>query len=296
MYKKILLLCGLFMFEPACFAQDYLLGTTFPKTYDDLSFEEKNRHDTDGYKAYAEKNAYGSVKLQATDSQENTAQYPQDELAFQRVIENDASNKPKLRKPGGCFKKVADSGRRFIPPLVNNQRVYWWIGGSRMVGMTINGVIGKADDAVLAYTGKGHKWFTEGVKEKNEKPSISMLKSCLTAGDVVIFGFGANDIKSYDKYIATYRQLMSEYPGVTFRFLSVNPVCDSKTKYLKNAAIEKFNEKLQDAFAENFVDTYSKIKHLVTADSTDSEGLHYRGDVGEKIEQIVYNTVMDSID
>ena len=62
---------------------------------------------------------------------------------------------------------------------------------------------------------------------------------------------------------------MSKYPNITFKIVSVNPVCDS-TARLKNTKIETF----------------------VNESNTDSEGLHYRGG---GIEQTIYDTVMRSV-
>jgi len=188
-----------------------------------------------------------------------------------------------------CFVKDTRDNKRFVPPTAAAERVYWWVGDSRFTGMYINGVIGKkSNEAVVAFAGRGHKWLTS----EPAPTGLSLLKSCLRDGDVVVLGLGANDIGEYDSYISTYRQLMSEYPNVTFRVLSVNPVCDTKTKYLKNSHIETFNAKLKSAFANNFLDTYSTLKSRVNAGNTDGEGLHY---VGDGIEKTVYDAVMSSV-
>ena len=210
-----------------------------------------------------------------------------------QTAENNNSSNTSTAQPtsnvarGTCFTKDVQGAKRFIPPQAKNERVYWWVGDSRFTGMYINGVIGKKNnEAVVAFAGRGHQWFT-----KTPTPTgISLLKSCLRDGDVVILGLGANDIKLYDTYISTYRQLMSEYPNVIFKVLSVNPVCDSKAK-LKNSSIETFNAKLKAAFSANFVDTYSKLKPIVNEGNTDREGLHYRGG---GIEKLVYDTVMSN--
>lgn len=154
--------------------------------------------------------------------------------------------------------------------------------------MYINGIIGRRNnEAVVAHAGRGHTWLTSSPTPTG----ISLLESCLKAGDVVILNLGANDTSKYNAYISTYRSLMSAHPNVTFKIVSVNPVYDGKAR-LKNSTIETFNTNLKNAFPGNFIDTYSIIKPRVNANNTDSEGLHYRGD---GIEQTIYDTIMRSI-
>lgn len=230
-------------------------------------------------------NVVNTATVAPTDQTVNTATNTT-ATTVQTTQTNNASNVSNAPR-GTCFTKDVQGAKRFIPPLAKNERVYWWVGDSRFTGMYINGVIGKKNnEAVVAFAGRGHQWFT-----KTPTPTgISLLKSCLRDGDVVILGLGANDIKAYDSYISTYRQLMSEHPNIVFKVVSVNPVCDSKAK-LKNSSIETFNAKLKAAFSANFVDTYSKLKPIVNEGNTDSEGLHYRGG---GIEKLVYDTIMSN--
>ncbi len=187
-----------------------------------------------------------------------------------------------------CFTKDTSGAKRYIPPRVNSERTYWWVGDSRFTGMYINGIIGrKPNEAVVAHAGRGHQWLTQSPTPTG----ISLLTNCLRNGDVVILNLGANDIWKHSSYISTYRNLMSQYPNVTFRVLSVNPVYDGKAR-LKNEQIETFNTNLKNAFPGKFIDTYSRVKPMVTASNTDGEGLHYRGG---NIEQTIYNTVMASV-
>lgn len=207
------------------------------------------------------------------------------------VSGNGAANPPQQssgKARAKCFSKNETGARRFIPPKVATERAYWWVGDSRFVGMYINKVIGHKDnEAVVAFGAQGHAWFTS----KEPPTGISLLETCLRDGDVVILNLGANDIVKYDSYISTYRGLMSKYPNVVFKILSVNPVCDSKA-ILKNSNIETFNSHLKSAFPGSFIDTYSILKGRVNAQNTDSEGLHYRGG---GIEQTIYDTVMKAV-
>lgn len=223
------------------------------------------------------------------NTQQHTPERPQEPPQHQNPQVPQTPQQPQNNSERGiCFTKDIQNPKRYIPPRVTNARAYWWVGDSRFTGMYINGVIGrKNDEAVVAHAGRGHEWFT-----KTPTPTgMSLLETCLRDGDVVILNLGANDIWKHDSYISTYRNLMSNYPNVTFKIVSVNPVCDSKAR-LKNTKIETFNTHIKNAFPSNFIDTYSIVKPRVNESNTDSEGLHYRGG---GIEQTIYDTVMHSV-
>ena len=297
--------------------------TGFPKTMNDVSFQKRMEYATAGYKPYQDAVEYQQIN---TESEETYLQrMEQRKQMFDPKIEvpqNIENNTPAVMTVGAgsainestphninavvsgnenaqnqqqnsgvrsvCFSKDTKSPKRFIPPTAGDGIVYWWVGDSRFTGMYINGVIGRQpNEAVVAQAGKGLEWFTTSPRPTGR----SLLDSCLRAGDVVILNLGANDIWKYDKYISTYKELMSAYPNVIFKIVSVNPVYDGKAK-LKNAKIETFNNRLRTVFPHNYVDTYSIVKPYVTANTTDSEGLHYRGG---GIEQKIYDTVMQSV-
>lgn len=179
---------------------------------------------------------------------------------------------------------------RYIRPKdMNAEPVYWWVGDSRTVGMYNNGIIGRGKDneGVIAYVGQGLTWF--------ENTARQTLSTCLCPGDVVILALGANDIDWHNRYENTYRDLISKNPNITFKIVSVNPVCDSKTKNLDNSDITRFNTAISNAFPNNYIDTYTVVKsnHPNMYDCTDGEGLHYHSQCN--IEQTVYNTVMQAV-
>ena len=176
--------------------------------------------------------------------------------------------------------------RVYKPPVDGAAKTIWWIGDSRTVGMSNNGVINPANnEAVLAKVSMGHTWLVN--------TALPKLKTCISDGDAVILALGANDIDWYSKYIKTYGNLRDKYKRVDFYVVSVNPVVDSKTKYLDNDAIVTFNENMKQAFQDIYIDTYSKVEGMVTPDCTDNAGLHYHAICN--IEKTVYQTVMDTI-
>lgn len=302
----------------------------FPKSTADITVSQSMDLHSDGYLTYKDAPAYHQINISAPVSQtqqpiqgttssnsapavapvhiqeqnNNNTNISQQSPSNNPVVENPSNENPPAQQQqqqqqqpqqpqsnlerGTCFSRDTTGAKRYIPPRVTNARAYWWVGDSRFTGMYINGVIGrKNNEAVVAHAGRGHEWFT-----KTPTPTgMSLLETCLRDGDVVILNLGANDIWKHDSYISTYRNLMSNYPNVTFKIVSVNPVCDSKAR-LKNTKIETFNTHIKNAFPNNFIDTYSIVKPRVNESNTDSEGLHYRGG---GIEQTIYDTVMHSV-
>lgn len=194
-----------------------------------------------------------------------------------------------------CFTRETGSDRRgyayrYIPPTeLNAEPVYWWVGDSRTVGMYENGIIGRNTDneGVIAYVGQGLKWFQNTAWPK--------LSPCLCPGDVVILALGANDIDQPNQYKKTYSKLISDNPNITFKIVSVNPVCDSKTANLDNSDITSFNSTISSEFSVNYIDTYTVLRNsqIDMCGCTDGEGLHYR--LNCNIERTVYDTVMQAV-
>ncbi|MBQ9066318.1 MAG: hypothetical protein IJ133_02150, partial [Clostridia bacterium] len=79
--------------------------------------------------------------------------------------------------------------------------------------------------------------------------------------------------------------------GARVYFVSVNPVNDSKTKYVKNAQIESYNRSVRSSLSSNvtYVDTYSSLYYQIAFDDsmTDSEGLHYYSATYKSIYQML---------
>lgn len=175
--------------------------------------------------------------------------------------------------------------RVYKGPQNRSANAIWWVGDSRTVGMYNNGIIAGENEAVLAKTAMGHDWLNG--------TALPKLRTCLCDGDTVILALGANDIWRHGTYIDTYQSLIGEKAGVTFWIVSVNPVSDGKTRYLKNSDIDTFNNRMLNAFADKYIDTYSVVASLIRDDCTDREGLHYEPSCG--IEQKVYDTVMNKV-
>ena len=119
----------------------------------------------------------------------------------------------------------------------------------------------------LAEVGSGYSWYSTKalpklVKMLNENPAAT-----------VILNHGINDLGNIDQYIASYQWLIRVYPNTKFVIMSVNPVNRKLYKgYAKPANITVFNQKMQAAFPNNFVNTY---QYLQSMGFNTADGLHY---------------------
>ena len=119
----------------------------------------------------------------------------------------------------------------------------------------------------LAEVGSGYSWYSTKalprlVKMLNENPAAT-----------VILNHGINDLGNIDQYIASYQWLIGVYPNTKFVIMSVNPVNRKLYKgYAKPANITVFNQKMQAAFPNNFVNTY---QYLQSMGFNTADGLHY---------------------
>ena len=96
----------------------------------------------------------------------------------------------------------------------------------------------------------------------------------------VILNHGINDLGNIDQYIASYQWLIGVYPNTKYVIMSVNPVNRKLYKgYAKPANITVFNQKMQAAFPNNFVNTFEYLQSmgLSTADGVRYDSRTYMG-------------------
>lgn len=152
-----------------------------------------------------------------------------------------------------------------------------WIGDSRTVGMK-NAVSGD-NDVFIAESGQGYNWFINtGLNQANSK---------IKDGDTIVFNLGVNDIGNANQYVNKLNELANgSWKGKDIIFMSINPVDDAKSRYVKNSDIESFNQKMKDGLDSRikYIDTYSEIKKDL---KTDGEGIHYDNET--------YNRIYDTI-
>lgn len=188
-----------------------------------------------------------------------------------RAEKKTSLNTSKWNKHGKIMTSAALAG--------DSRKVHIFIGDSRTVGL--NAAVGggyydgqlvsrredKAKEFYYAKVSSGYSWYSAQALPKLKK----LLKQYPEAA--VVLNHGINDLDSVDRYISSYRSLMADYPAAKFVIMSVNPVNTKKYKgYAQPAAIEKFNQKIFNAFPDNYLDTY----HYLQENKFESpDGLHY---------------------
>ena len=177
-----------------------------------------------------------------------------------------------------------DGDRNCTPDEIENRLIY--VGDSRITGMKSS----LSNDSIqyIDKVGMGYNWL------KNEAMSTLESKLQENSSYVVVIAFGANDLYNIDNYISLYNSLEEKYSDISFYYMSVNPVDESKeSSYgysLKNSDIEAFNEKLKQAFSDSYIDTYNAIKD----DFDTADGLHYNNETNEKIHEYTMSSISDS--
>ena len=162
-----------------------------------------------------------------------------------------------------------------------------YVGDSRMVGMKTT--LNNSNIHFIAQESMGYNWLV-GQKENIEN-TIKDNKISF-----VVFNLGVNDLSSIDSYLNFYNTyLNSSDDGVYYFFLSVNPIDDTKAKsygyQVENANIIPFNNKLQAAVGDKYINSYSEIKdNLYTED-----GIHYKDSTNQLIHSIVINYIMNNV-
>ena len=133
---------------------------------------------------------------------------------------------------------------------------YVFLGDSRFVGMSN---CKQSNDIFICKVGEGYNYFCKNINNISEN-------------DIVIIGFGVNDLGNIDKYIELANSLTNEV-----YYLTVNPADEQKEREngysVTNQQIDEFNNKLK-ANATNYkvIDTNSYLKQI---GFSTTDGLHY---------------------
>lgn len=163
-----------------------------------------------------------------------------------------------------------------------------YVGDSRMVGM--KSALNNSNIHFIAKESKGYNWLTE--QKENIENTIKNNKISF-----VVFNLGVNDLSSIDSYLNFYNNtyLNSNDDGVYYFFLSVNPINDNKAKAsgyeVKDANVVKFNNKLQSAVGDKYIDSYTQIKDILDT----QDGIHYQATTYQLIHYIVVNYIMNNV-
>lgn len=152
------------------------------------------------------------------------------------------------------------------PPSTSSGKIIF-IGDSRTVGM--HSAVGDSANTIWsAKVSMGYDWMVStGV---NVVPANVKNAKIIILMGVNDYGYYKRDEK-YANYINGKAQEWAKSGAKTY-YVSVNPVVDSKNKYVKNSSITEFNKSMKKLLnGVTYIDTYSQIINNFNA----PDGLHY---------------------
>ena len=192
--------------------------------------------------------------------------------------------------------KARNTGRQYTIEEIEESLLY--VGDSRTVGMKAslsasNGV------RYVAESGMSYYWFSG--------TAVSQIENLLNSEEnnikFVVINMGYNDLAGYsdgnvDKYINVYNNLKSKYTNVDFYYMSVNPVDEEKERriavgqggmtFVGNSSIINFNNHLESALDEEFIDVYNSLSSFSTSD-----GVHYTSNTYQEIHTITTEYIQE---
>ena len=223
------------------------------------------------------KNKESAAKLPDVSYQEEGPEPEAVRIKYKLIAKNRLADFP---EDGGVIKSIpskeeAEIKAEDFSELVSKdikEPLTIFVGDSRTVGLK-----SAANDTsiYIAKVGEGYNWY----KESAEKLLVDTLNENADKNITVIFNLGVNDLDNAGKYAGAVNRLSSEYPSVTFKYLSVNPVEETT---VTNIDIEKFNSTLQVMLDRNigYIDSYT---YLLADGFSTSDGLHYTDSTYKKI-------------
>ncbi len=177
-----------------------------------------------------------------------------------------------------------------------------YIGDSRTQGLLISGAL--EEDKTVYGVGYGYNWLI-GRGEFSSKKSnatsggIAGLKSKMDKDKPynIVIWLGVNDLKrvSASKYFEVYKDLATgEWKNHDLYIVSVGPVNDAKSHYVRNADIDSFNASMQELIGG------SQLKNLHYVDlglsqkdikRFDNAGIHYSRQDSQNIASLVADEI-----
>lgn len=163
-----------------------------------------------------------------------------------------------------------------------------FLGDSRTVGMyqTIHPSsyhdaisINRGNESWYAKCSQGYSYFVHVAVPQMEQHGIPQ-----NAKIFVLFGVNDCSLSQASRYASYLNQKSQEWEedGATTYFVSVNPVNDAKSRWVKNTQVRAFNQAMKQKlntrvhYVDTFSALYSKISQQDSA--TDREGLHFQAD------------------
>lgn len=162
-----------------------------------------------------------------------------------------------------------------------------FFGDSRVVGMS-------QEAGGYHYVGKvaaGYAWMSgEG---------SSLLQDMMNQWPQadIVFCFGINDLGNIDSYISWFESFSAQYPDRRCWYLSVNPVSElsaARSGYtVRNDAIDAFNSRLEEAFQDRYLDTWS---YFMEYGVSSADGVHYSGNTYAALEDCTWRAISEKLE
>jgi hypothetical protein len=210
-----------------------------------------------------------------------------------------------LQSDLGSIESPNSSGGVVIPvsptqPSHQNRGKVLLIGDSRTVGLAVyvlgagsdgNGstVIGSTsgNDYIIAKTSMGISWM---------RSMEDAIDSIVDSDTAIVINMGTNDAATPNissSYVSWINDKSREWisKGATVWFMNTGPVDDSKSQYVKNEDISRFNSEVKRGLVSSvgYIDLYSALEN--TNILYDSYGIHY----DRETYRVVWNLVVDTV-
>ncbi len=184
--------------------------------------------------------------------------------------------------------------------IVNTKETLF-LGDSRMSFMITYGVTNNEN---TIYGGScRYEWMVGTTKAEPGRSNypdggIKGINSLMKEGVSynIVTWMGGNDITNYNKYFEKFKELANgEWANHDIYVVSVGPVLDSVSKFLKNKDIVVFNENMEKLINESNIPNLHYIDLEYTESSIkvyDYEGIHYDS---KEDNQAIYDIIMKNI-
>ena len=160
-----------------------------------------------------------------------------------------------------------------------------FVGDSRTVGMgrAVGSEEGSKDSCIyIGRDGEGLEWF--------RRAGLTQMQRAIEENPYspVVFNLGVNDADEIWNYISFYQELEASYPETSFYYMSVGPVTEESFT-VPDSDVAAFNEQLREAFPEQYIDIYSRMK----ADGFETvDGVHYTESQYRKIHDFAVDAII----
>ncbi len=282
-------------------------GVLTYKTSIDVSSATSTLNATDAYKEKLEEIyndisgfLYVSNSYKSINSLNNSNVLPFDENIL-REMESLASSNDYTNILNAIYNSEDASSINDSETEVTNTRENLFVGDSRM--SFFNGFGLTSDNNAIYGGSQRYAWFvgsTVAPADKSNYPEggikgINSLMKENTSYNIIIW-MGTNDPNAYNDYFNKYKELAEgEWASHELYIVSVGPVKDSVSRFVKNNEIEKFNQEMESLISSSnisnlhYIDLNYKESDII---EFDTEGVHYPD---KEDNENIYNIIINNI-